>query len=357
MKELLKIIRKYLTDMAWTKKLTQLNDVLGDLVPHKEGITKYVKASGLRPQFIDTSGNAMDVWSNVLSEADKNSKVDELVKSVLDTYPDNPFLKSALATKEIDYSLSPDIDKISKWEDVSEKTLELLTMGRNTLLPVNFLARGVQKSKAVGKVEIKIGSNRFRVGTGFLFKIKEIDDLFFITNYHVINNRNDIDKTKIIFDYELGITGNSIASKSFRIDENRAWYCSPVSECDATIFNLIDEQSILESYGYLELKEVEITQNDFVNIIQHPGGEMKQISLYHNIVTNADERVVQYLTDTLKGSSGSPVFNSDWNVVALHHSGGGNKQGEPGLPLGIKSRNEGIFINKIIQFIKDNHEN
>lgn len=343
--------------MAWTKKLTQLNDALSDLVPNKDGITKYVKASGLKPQFIDTSGNAMDVWSNVLSEADKNSMVDELVKSVLNTYPDNPFLKSALATKEIDYSLSPDIDKISKWQDVSEETLEVLTMGRSTLLPVNFLARGVQKSKAVGKVEIKIGSNRVNVGTGFLFKVKGINDLFFITNYHVINDRKDIDKTKVIFDYELDIDGNSIASKSFRIDENRAWYCSPVNEYDTTIFNLIDDHNELESYGYIELKEIEIAQNDFVNIIQHPGGEMKQISLYHNIVTNTSERVVQYLTDTLKGSSGSPVFNSDWEVVALHHSGGGNKPGEPVLPEGIKSRNEGIFINKIIQFVKDNYKN
>lgn len=341
--------------MAWTKKLTQLNDVLSDLVPNKDGITKYVKASGLKPQFIDTSGNAMDVWSHVLSEADKNSKVDELVKSVLDTYPDNPFLKSALATKEIDYSLSPDIDKVSKWQDVDEETLEVLTMGRSTLLPVNFLAKGVEKSKSVGKVEIKINGNRVKVGTGFLFKLKGINDLFFITNYHVINDRKDINKTKVIFDYELDIYGNSIASKSFSIDENKAWYCSPVNKYDTTVFNLIDEQNKLESYGYVELSEIEIKKNDFVNIIQHPGGEMKQISLYHNIVTNTDERVVQYLTDTLKGSSGSPVFNSDWQVVALHHSGGGSNPVEPELPKGIKSRNEGILINNIIQFVKDNY--
>lgn len=343
--------------MAWTKKLTQLNDVLSDLVPNKDGITKYVKASGLKQQFIDTSGNAMDVWSNVLSEADKNNKVDELVKSVLETYPDNPFLKSALSSKEIDYSLSPDIDKVSKWEDVAEETLEVLTMGRSTLLPVNFLAKGIQKSKAVGKVEIKIGSNRYSVGTGFLFKIKDLEDLFFITNYHVINDLKNIDKTRIIFDYELDINGDSLPSKSFKINEKRDWYCSPVNEYDTTIFHLIDEHNELEAYGYIELKEVKIMENDFVNIIQHPGGEMKQISLYHNIVTNTSERVVQYLTDTLKGSSGAPVFNSDWEVVALHHSGGGTKPGEPELPKGFKSRNEGITINKIIQFVKDNYNN
>lgn len=84
---------------------------------------------------------------------------------------------------------------------------------------------------------------------------------------------------------------------------------------------------------------------------------MKQISLYHNIVTHTNERIVQYLTDTLKGSSGSPVFNSEWEVVALHHSGGGSKSDEPALMDGLKIRNEGILINKIIQFFKDNHKN
>lgn len=350
-------ILKFLNNifMTWTKKLTQLNDVLSDLVPNKEGITKYVKASGLKPQFIDTSGNAMDVWSNVLSEAEKHCKVDELIESVIQTYPDNPFLKSALSDKEIDYSLSPDI-KISEWKNVSDDTLEVLTMGQSTLLPVNFLAKGVIKSKSVGKVEIQVGSNRFSVGTGFLFKLNNNDDLFFITNYHVINNKEDINKTKVIFDYELNIDGNTLPSKSFSIDENGPWYCSEVKDYDTTVFKLIDEKNELENYGYIELKEIEISKNDFVNIIQHPGGGLKQISLYHNIVTNTNDRVVQYLTDTLKGSSGSPVFNSDWEVIALHHSGGISKLGEPELPTGVKSRNEGIYINRIIEFIKENHK-
>ena len=34
-----------------------------------------------------------------------------------------------------------------------------------------------------------------------------------------------------------------------------------------------------------------------------------------------DELFLQYTTDTLPGSSGSPAFNKDWEVVALHHSG------------------------------------
>jgi len=343
--------------MAWTKKLTQLNDVLSDLVPNKDGITKYVKAAGIKPQFIDTSGNAMDVWSNVLSEADKGGKVEELVGSVLSNYPDNSFLKSALNSVEIDFAASPDIDENSVWKNVAKDTLEVLTMERSTLLQVNFLAKGVQKSKSVGKVEIKIGSHHYNVGTGFLFKIKGNEDVYFITNYHVINDRKDIERTRIIFDYELDVDGNTLKSNSFKIDENGPWCCSEISECDSTVFRLIDEENTLSQYGSIELKEIQVSKNDFVNIIQHPKGEMKQISLYHNIVTHSDDRVVQYLTDTLKGSSGSPVFNSDWEVVALHHSGGVSKVGEPELPSGVKSRNEGIYINKIIHFLNTNLKN
>jgi endonuclease G len=34
-----------------------------------------------------------------------------------------------------------------------------------------------------------------------------------------------------------------------------------------------------------------------------------------------DENWMHYTTDTQPGSSGSPVFNDQWLVVALHHSG------------------------------------
>lgn len=343
--------------MAWTKRHTQLNDALGELIPDKSGITKFIRASGLKPQFINVDGSPLDAWNNVISEADKHDKVDDLIKSVLNVYPNDPFLKSALSPIEINYSLSPDLDKVSIWEPISDDTLEVLTMGRSTILPVNFLAMGVICSKAVAKVEIKTGTARYDVGTGFIATVGDIDELFFITNYHVVNDKRMIDATRVIFDYELDIEGNSKPSKSFRIDKNGPWYTSPVHDCDVCIFKLDASDEELSDYPSLPLKQTKVDKNEFVNIIHHPGGEMKQISLYHNIVTNTDERIVQYLTDTLKGSSGSPVFNSNWEVIALHHSGGPKKHDEPELPIGIKSRNEGIHINKIVDFLIKNHKN
>ncbi len=340
--------------MSWTARLTQLNDVLGDLVPNQEGISKFIKAAGLKQSMINFNGSSMDIWNSVIDEARKNNKVDNLIDAVIDKYPNNPYLLAAKNKTELNYSLSPKLEDISTWKGLEEETLEVLTMGYNTLLPINFLARGIISSRSVAKVE-KSKNGGKEVGTGFLFRIEdELDELFFMTNFHVINNKKDINNTRIIFDYEEDIEGNTKASKTFKINETGPWYISPVAELDVTIFKLVETDEI-HQYGYIPLKKINVNRNEFVNIIQHPGGQLKQIALYHNIVTNTDNRVVQYLTDTMKGSSGSPVFNSNWEVVALHHSGGTSKENEPQLKE-TKYRNEGIFINNIIDFLINNHK-
>ena len=57
---------------------------------------------------------------------------------------------------------------------------------------------------------------------------------------------------------------------------------------------------------------------------------------------------VQYMTDTNDGSSGSPVFNSDWEVVAIHHSGGWMT--DPATNQQVK-RNQGTKIKCIRDFM------
>jgi hypothetical protein len=41
-----------------------------------------------------------------------------------------------------------------------------------------------------------------------------------------------------------------------------------------------------------------VQAGDFVNIIQHPDGGPKQITLYHNVITAVRDMLVQFLTDT-----------------------------------------------------------
>ena len=65
-----------------------------------------------------------------------------------------------------------------------------------------------------------------------------------------------------------------------------------------------------------------ILKGDAVNIIQHPEGRPKQYATVNNrLVDLRDDGFLLYETDTLEGSSGSPVFNQSWETIGLHHCG------------------------------------
>ncbi|ORM73994.1 hypothetical protein HA44_19215 [Mixta gaviniae] len=87
-----------------------------------------------------------------------------------------------------------------------------------------------------------------------------------------------------------------------------------------------------------------------VNIIQHPGGAPQQVALRDNflLARGAAEseaaNVLHYTADTDEGSSGAPVFNDQWQLVALHH---GAAQDESGTPV-----NEGIRVSALVDWLK-----
>jgi endonuclease G len=59
-----------------------------------------------------------------------------------------------------------------------------------------------------------------------------------------------------------------------------------------------------------------------VNIVQHPGGGPRQFAVSNNrLLDILPAGYLHYETDTERGSSGSPVYNQDWELIALHHCG------------------------------------
>lgn len=76
-------------------------------------------------------------------------------------------------------------------------------------------------------------------------------------------------------------------------------------------------------------------------VLQHPDGGPMKVALNNNGVTWVDSGLVtiRYTTKAAGGSSGSPCFDADWKLVALHHAGKGSK-------------GEGILIKFIFQQIQ-----
>ena len=61
---------------------------------------------------------------------------------------------------------------------------------------------------------------------------------------------------------------------------------------------------------------------------------------------NANRSRVRYSTNTESGSSGSPCFDQNWNLVALHHGG------DPNFDVGHRPEfNEGIPVDAIVTFL------
>jgi hypothetical protein len=104
-----------------------------------------------------------------------------------------------------------------------------------------------------------------------------------------------------------------------------------------------------------------------VTIIQHPGGEPQQVVLPENKITTIVGNFIHYDADTQQGSSGSAVFNKDWELAALHHAGVTKKDGQNrillmnGKPWNGSAdtvgqihwiANEGVRISRIVAWLK-----
>ncbi|MEQ8540335.1 MAG: trypsin-like peptidase domain-containing protein [Coleofasciculus sp. D1-CHI-01] len=215
--------------------------------------------------------------------------------------------------------------------DVQEKII-----GENTLRHIYLLNLALEASKAVAHLRTPMGA-----GTGFMIA----PDLL-MTNNHVIASREQAEQTEYTFNYQLDINGKECEIQTTQALPGGAFYTN--IELDYTIVSLKD----LPDFGSpLVLKSKPMRKDDRVAIIQHPGGHLKKISMQNNFIAYADTTVVQYTTSTLPGSSGSPVFDDDFQVIAIHHSGG--RLVEPGTTQSYL-RNAGTSMMAVLKDLQTN---
>jgi endonuclease G, mitochondrial len=201
-------------------------------------------------------------------------------------------------------------------ESVAQISQERI-IGSSDLLDVNYLELAIAVSRAVARIQI---GNAF--GTGFL-----IGPGLLMTNHHVIQDVEVARRAVAQFDYQDNANHEMLPRHDYRFDANAFFVSS--AELDFSVVGVSpqsDKSRPLTAYPWLRMiADIgKAEKGDPLNIIQHPRGGLKQIAFRKNEVMEIPEDkkdFLYYTTDTEPGSSGSPCFNDQWELVALHHSG------------------------------------
>lgn len=203
----------------------------------------------------------------------------------------------------------------------------------NDLLPISFLEEGYKKAGPIGRI-----STQTSFGTGFLIASNII-----MTNNHVLKNRKEASNSFIEFNYELNVNGFPKNVESYSLDPDSLFITYP--GLDFTIVAVSGKPG--DKLGWIPLlrNSFTISRHERIYIVQHPKGRRKEIGIHDNKTSRILEHIFRYTTDTEPGSSGSPCFNREWELVGIHHSAGTLKKD-------VYIDNEAIKISSIVRYLE-----
>ncbi|MBN1912572.1 MAG: trypsin-like peptidase domain-containing protein [Pirellulales bacterium] len=207
-------------------------------------------------------------------------------------------------------------------------------LGVNNLKQIAWIQHGLQASKSVCRILTPEGlATGFMIGRGLL-----------MTNNHVLPNASLAIESLAEFNYQSDFDGNVQGTCRYKLDTARFHTSTAL---DYTIVGVSEaaEKPPLASWGCLFVNaNADPVRGEHVVIVQHPNGGLKQIVVTANQVTGCWQHRLYYTTDTMPGSSGSPVFNDLWEVIALHRAGGHLPVNSTGTTQFI---NEGVLMSTI----------
>ena len=220
-------------------------------------------------------------------------------------------------------------------------------IGSSDLFPLSYLESGTLAGRPVCRIEVKDSVGRvLAYGTGFM-----ISPSLLLTNNHVLESADAARWSLAQFNYENDINNLPRPIHCFRINPDQ-FYVTDVA-LDFTIVAVEKEAADgakLGDFGHhlFNPQPGKILVGEYASCIQHANGAPKAVVVRENRLVTVLENFVHYTTDTECGASGSPVFNDEWKVVALHHAGVPDKD-HPGEFVA----NEGVRLSSIARKVSE----
>lgn len=239
-------------------------------------------------------------------------------------------------------------------------------IGANQLTGIDFFECGIIAARSVARVRIR---SAFGTDLGFGSGVL-ISPRLFLTNNHVLSNAGMAASSVLEFGYLKSATGLrdpltfELRPGDFFLTHERLDFTVVAVEP----VNKEGDELVRRGWRHLIAGSGKAVVGERVNIIQHPAGERLQIAVRDNEIVQVVDDFLLYVADTQQGSSGSPVFNDQWEMAALHHAGKPkrNAAGQPlmknGQPWTGLDRdrdridwisNEGVRVSSIVAHVRN----
>ncbi|MHB9064223.1 MAG: TRAFs-binding domain-containing protein [Pirellulaceae bacterium] len=223
-------------------------------------------------------------------------------------------------------------------------TLEKV-FGYDSYVTWRWYRLGLERSRSVARIETFTGQP---YGTGFLvagklFGPRWAEETLLLTNAHVVSPEsrgNALAPSQAFADFET--EGN------LRVQVREVVASSNRADLDYSLLRLSQPVTHVEPAPLSPLA-LNPSQRQKLYAIGYPFGATLALSIQDNLMIDFRNPLLHYRTPTDPGSSGSPIFDEQWQLVALHHAGGRQMPKLSGT--GTYEANEGIWIQAIQEHV------
>jgi hypothetical protein len=244
----------------------------------------------------------------------------DLIAALLKDRPKNPNVIAFRQTLAEDFALpADDFEEVripAHWNPKASG-LEALVQKANVISRADTWREQMAiAERRVCHIEAPAGTP---IGTGFL-----VGSDLVLTNCHVYRLATG---KALLARFDYGQPGAKGVTRGFR--GKRPVAISTEDKLDFALLRL--DEPMEDGRGWFQPKSHKFVVGQVHLILQHPDGGPLSLGIGRVMSVLGLPPRVTYDTNTKEGSSGSPAFTTDWQLVAIHHWGG--EENNAGIPM------------------------